>query len=69
MRVSTSKSEAMGFLLENGILPLPVGSALLPQVNKFNLMFTSDGKIKHKMDRWIGVAAVMRVLNQNILVK
>lgn len=58
MRVNTSKSEAM--LHQKTVDCSPwVGTELLPQAKGFTylrILFTSEHKMEHKMDRWIGVS-------------
>ncbi|KAK0135127.1 hypothetical protein N1851_029060 [Merluccius polli] len=71
MKVSTSKSEAMVLCWKTVECSLRVGSELLPQVKEFQylgVLFTSEGKMEHEMDRRIGAAsAVMWVLYQNVV--
>ncbi|KAK3517314.1 hypothetical protein QTP70_002959 [Hemibagrus guttatus] len=64
MRVSTSKSEAMVLDRKKVACTLQVGGELLPQVEEFKylgVLFTSEGRMDHEIDRQIGAAAaVMR---------
>ncbi|KAI3353718.1 hypothetical protein L3Q82_004952 [Scortum barcoo] len=62
MRISTSKSEAMGFSRKRVDCPLRVGEEFLLQVEEFKylgVLFTSKGKMEREMDRRIG--AVQRL--------
>ncbi|KAK3523202.1 hypothetical protein QTP86_021761 [Hemibagrus guttatus] len=68
MRVSTSKSEAMVLDRKKVACTLQVGGEFLPQVEEF--LFTSEGRMDHEIDRWIGVAAaVMRFMYRSVVVK
>ncbi|KAK0134738.1 putative uncharacterized transposon-derived protein F52C9.6 [Merluccius polli] len=64
MRISTSKSESMG-----GVH----GDEILPQVEEFKylgVLFTSEGRMEREIDRRIGAAsAVMRTLHGSVVVK
>ena len=71
MKVSTSKSEAMVLCWKTVECSLRVGSELLPQVKEFQylgVLFTSEGKMEHEMDRRISAAsAVMWALYRNVV--
>ena len=71
MRVSTSKS-AMVLCQGKVDCSLWVGSELLPQVEEFKylrVLFTSEDKMEHELDRWIGAAsAVVWALYQTVVV-
>ncbi len=73
MRISASKSEAMVLCWKMVDCSLWVWSELLPQAKEFKylrVLFTSEGKMEHEMDRWIGAAsAVMQALYRTIVVK
>ncbi|KAK3523732.1 hypothetical protein QTP70_009253 [Hemibagrus guttatus] len=73
MRVSTSKSEAMVLDRKKVACTLQVGGELLPQVEEFKylgVLFTSEGRMDHEIDRQIGaVAAVMRSMYLSVVVK
>ncbi|KAI3369961.1 hypothetical protein L3Q82_024762 [Scortum barcoo] len=73
MRISTSKSEAMVLDRKRVACPLRVGGEVLPQVEEFKylgVLFTSEGKMEHEIDRRIGAAsAVMRSVYRTIVVK
>ncbi|KAK3531015.1 hypothetical protein QTP70_007862 [Hemibagrus guttatus] len=73
MRVSTSKSEAMVLDRKKVACTLPVGGEVLPQVEKFKylgVLFTSEGRMDHEIDRRIGAAAaVMRSTYWSVVVK
>ncbi|KAK3518362.1 hypothetical protein QTP86_018292, partial [Hemibagrus guttatus] len=73
MRVSTSKSEAMVLDRKKVTCTLQVGGEVLPQVEEFKylgVLFTSEGRMDHEIDRWIGAAAaVMRSMYQSVEVK
>ncbi|KAK3523554.1 hypothetical protein QTP70_002457 [Hemibagrus guttatus] len=64
MRISTSKSEAMVLDRKKVACTLQVGGEVLPQVEEFKylgVLFTSEGRMDHEIDRRIGEsAAVMR---------
>ncbi|KAK3567864.1 hypothetical protein QTP86_027337 [Hemibagrus guttatus] len=72
-RVSTSKSEAMVLDQKKVACTLQVGGELLPQVEEFKylgVLFTSEGRMDHEIDRWIGAAAaVMRSMYWSVVVK
>ncbi|KAK3506039.1 hypothetical protein QTP70_003193, partial [Hemibagrus guttatus] len=70
MRVSTSKSEAMVLDRKKVACILQVGWELLPQVKDLWVLFTSEGRMDHEIDRWIGAAAaVMRSMYRSVVVK
>ncbi|KAK3564604.1 hypothetical protein QTP86_023765, partial [Hemibagrus guttatus] len=73
MRVSTSKSEAMVLDWKKVACTLQVGGEVLPQVEEFKylmVLFTSEGRMDHEIDRQIGaVAAVMRSMYRSVVVK
>ncbi|KAK3565649.1 hypothetical protein QTP86_013330 [Hemibagrus guttatus] len=73
MRVSTSKSEAMVLNRKKVACTLQVGGEVLPQVEEFKylgVLFTSEGRMDHEIDRWIGAAAaVMRSMYRSVVVK
>ncbi|KAK3538143.1 hypothetical protein QTP70_032395 [Hemibagrus guttatus] len=73
MRVSTSKSEAMVLNRKKVACTLQVGGALLSQVEEFKylgVLFTSEGRMDHEIDRRIGAAAaVMRSMYRSVVVK
>ncbi|KAK3555547.1 hypothetical protein QTP86_021786, partial [Hemibagrus guttatus] len=73
MRVSTSKSEAMVLDRKKVACTLQVGGEILPQVEEFKylgVLFTSEGRMDHEIDRQIGAAAaVMRSMYQAVVVK
>ncbi len=73
MKVSTSKSEVMVLCWKKVDCALWVGSELLPQAKEFKyfgVLFTSEGKMEHEIDRLIGAAsAVMWALFRTIVVK
>uniref|UniRef100_A0AAV2JL93 ribonuclease H n=1 Tax=Knipowitschia caucasica TaxID=637954 RepID=A0AAV2JL93_KNICA len=73
MRISTSKSEAMVLDRKKVPCPLQVGGEVLPQVEEFKylgVLFTSEGRMEHEIDRRIGAAcAVMRSLYRTVVVK
>lgn len=73
MRVSISKSEAVVLSWKRMDCLLWVGSELLPKVEQFKyllVLLKSEGRLKHKIDRWIGaVAALMRSFYRAIMVK
>ncbi|KAK3511322.1 hypothetical protein QTP70_000380 [Hemibagrus guttatus] len=73
MRVSTSKSEAMVLDRKKVACTLQVGGEVLPQVEEFKylgVLFTSEGRMDHEIDRWIGAAAaVMRSMYRSVVVK
>ncbi|KAI3368076.1 hypothetical protein L3Q82_026899, partial [Scortum barcoo] len=60
MRISTSKSKAMVLDRKRVACPLRVGGEVLPQVEEFKylgVLFTSEGKMEHEIDRRIGAAS------------
>ena len=60
MRVSTSKSEAMVLCWKKVDCPLVLGGGVLPQAEEFKylgILFTSEGKMEHEIDRWMGAAS------------
>ncbi|KAI3358336.1 hypothetical protein L3Q82_014777 [Scortum barcoo] len=62
MRISTSKSEAMVLDRKRVACPLRVGGEVLPQVEEFKylgVLFTSEGKMEHEIDRQIGAASAV----------
>ncbi|KAK3556236.1 hypothetical protein QTP70_006924 [Hemibagrus guttatus] len=62
MKVSTSKSEAMVLDRKKVACTLQVGGEVLPQVEEFKYLgvfFTSEGRMDHEIDRWIGAAAAV----------
>lgn len=68
MRVNTSKSEAMVLCRKAVDCSLELGSELPPKV--IVILFTSEGKMEHEIDRWIGAAsAVMQALYKTVMVK
>ncbi|MEJ4486828.1 reverse transcriptase family protein [Enterococcus faecium] len=73
MRISTSKSEAMVLHRKQVVCPLQVGGEFLPQVEEFKylgVLFTSEGRMEHEIDRRIGAAAgVMRSFYRSVVVK
>ncbi|KAK7884420.1 hypothetical protein WMY93_027543 [Mugilogobius chulae] len=73
MKISSSKSKAMVLDRKKVPCPLQVGGESLPQVEEFKylgVLFTSEGKMEHEIDRWIGAAsAVMQSLYQTVVVK
>ncbi|KAK3506344.1 hypothetical protein QTP70_005033 [Hemibagrus guttatus] len=73
MRVSTSKSEAMVLDRKKVACALQVGGEVLPQVKEFKylgVLFTSEGRMDHEIDRRIGAAgAVMRSMYRSVVVK
>ncbi|KAK3516271.1 hypothetical protein QTP70_007251 [Hemibagrus guttatus] len=73
MRVSTSKSEAMVLDRKKVACTLQVGGKVLPQVEEFKylgVLFTSEGRMDHEIDRRIGAAAaVMRSMYRSVVVK
>ncbi|KAK3530227.1 hypothetical protein QTP86_020143, partial [Hemibagrus guttatus] len=73
MRVSTSKSEAMVLDRKKVACTLQVGGEVLPQVEEFKylgVLFTSEGRMDHEIDRRIGAAAaVMRSMYRSVVVK
>ncbi|KAK3545415.1 hypothetical protein QTP70_007410 [Hemibagrus guttatus] len=73
MRVSTSKSDAMVLNWKKMACTLQVGDAVLPQVEEFKylgVLFTSEGRMDHEIDRRIGAAAaVMWSMYQSVVVK
>ncbi|KAK3547092.1 hypothetical protein QTP86_011400 [Hemibagrus guttatus] len=73
VRVSTSKSEAMVLDRKKVACTLQVGGEVLPQVEEFKylgVLFTSEGRMDHEIDRWIGAeAAVMRSMYRSVVVK
>ncbi|KAK3527008.1 hypothetical protein QTP86_006386 [Hemibagrus guttatus] len=73
MRVSTSKSEAMVLDRKKVACSLQVGGEVLPQVEEFNylgVLFTSEGRMDHEIDRRIGAAAaVMWSMYRSVVVK
>ncbi|KAK3510452.1 hypothetical protein QTP70_006835 [Hemibagrus guttatus] len=73
MRVSTSKSEAVVLNRKKVACTLQVGGEVLPQVEEFKylgVLFTSEGRMDHEVDRWIGAAAaVMQSMYQSVVVK
>ncbi|KAK3535602.1 hypothetical protein QTP70_017140 [Hemibagrus guttatus] len=73
MRVSTSKSEAMVLDRKKVACTLQVGGEVLPQVEEFKylgVLFTSEGRRDHEIDRRIGAAAaVMRSMYRSVVVK
>ncbi|GAA6099878.1 uncharacterized protein LOC111191400, partial [Tachysurus ichikawai] len=73
MRISTSKSEAMVLSRKRVACPLQVGGELLSQVEEFKylgVLFTSEGRMERKIDRWIGgSSAVMRSIYRSVVVK
>ncbi len=73
MRVSSSKSEAMVLCRKTVNRSLWAGRELLPQAKEFKylgILFTSEGKMEHEVDRRIGAAAaVMQALYWTVAVK
>ncbi|KAK3548141.1 hypothetical protein QTP70_004858 [Hemibagrus guttatus] len=73
MRISTSKSEAMVLDWKKVACPFQVGGEFLPQVEEFKylwVLFTSEGRMDHEIDRWIGAAAaVMQSMYRSVVVK
>ncbi|KAK3513794.1 hypothetical protein QTP70_028888 [Hemibagrus guttatus] len=73
MRVSISKSEGMVLDRKKVACSLQVGGELLSQVEEFKylgVLFTSEGRMDHEIDRWIGAAAaVMRSMYRSVVVK
>ncbi|TWW70927.1 hypothetical protein D4764_17G0004100 [Takifugu flavidus] len=73
MQISTSKSESMVLARKKVECLLRVGEEVLPQVEEFKylgILFTSEGRMEREIDRRIrAVSAVMRVLNQSVVVK
>ncbi|KAK3526001.1 hypothetical protein QTP70_011802 [Hemibagrus guttatus] len=73
MRISTSKSEAMVLDRKKVACTLQVGGEVLPQVEEFKylgVLFTSEGRMDHEIDRRIGAAAaVMRSMYRSVVVK
>ncbi|KAK3555566.1 hypothetical protein QTP86_022023 [Hemibagrus guttatus] len=73
MRVSTSKSEAMVLDRKKVACTLQVGGEVLPQVEEFKylgVLFTSEGRMDHEIDRQIGAAAaVMWSMYRSVVVK
>ncbi|KAK3532712.1 hypothetical protein QTP86_028082, partial [Hemibagrus guttatus] len=73
MRVSTSKSEAMVLDRKKVACTLQVGGEVLPQVEEFKylgVLFTSEGRMDHEIDSWIGAAAaVMQSMYRSVVVK
>ncbi|KAK3509336.1 hypothetical protein QTP70_029059 [Hemibagrus guttatus] len=64
MRVSTFKSEAMVLDRKKVACTLQVGGELLPQVEEFKylgVLFTSEGRMDHEIDRRIGAVAAVYV--------
>ncbi|KAK3542027.1 hypothetical protein QTP86_010850 [Hemibagrus guttatus] len=73
MRVSTSKSEAIVLDQKKVACTFQVGGEVLPQVEEFKylgVLFTSERRMDHEIDRRIGAAAaVMRSMYQSVVVK
>ncbi|KAK3516423.1 hypothetical protein QTP70_011957 [Hemibagrus guttatus] len=73
MRVSTSKSEAMVLNQKKVACTIQVGGEILPQVEEFKylgVLFTTEGRMDHEIDRRIGAAAaVMRSIYWSVVVK
>ncbi|KAK3509359.1 hypothetical protein QTP70_030004 [Hemibagrus guttatus] len=73
MRVSTSKSDAMVLDRKKVACTLQVGGEVLPQVEEFKylgVLFMSEGRMDHEIDRRIGAAAaVMRSMYRSVVVK
>ncbi|KAK3506693.1 hypothetical protein QTP70_015431 [Hemibagrus guttatus] len=73
MRVSTSKSEAMVLDRKKVARTLQVGGEVLPQVEEFKylgVLFTSEGRMDHEIDRRIdAAAAVMQSMYRSVVVK
>ncbi|KAK3564367.1 hypothetical protein QTP86_017329 [Hemibagrus guttatus] len=73
MRVSTSKSEAMVVDRKKVAYTLQVGGEVLLQVEEFKylgVLFTSEGRMDHEIDRRIGAAAaVMQSMYRSVVVK
>ncbi|KAL1252568.1 hypothetical protein QQF64_017261 [Cirrhinus molitorella] len=73
MRISTSKSEAMVLDRKMVVCLLWIGGESLPKVEKFKylgVLFTSEGRMEHEIDRWIGAAAaVMQLMYRSVVVK
>ncbi|KAK3507968.1 hypothetical protein QTP70_005998 [Hemibagrus guttatus] len=73
MRVSTYKSEAMVLDRKKVACTLQVGGEFLPQVEEFKylgVLFTSEGRMDHEIDRQIGAAeAVMQSMYRSVVVK
>ncbi|XP_047467164.1 uncharacterized protein LOC125023726 [Mugil cephalus] len=71
MKISTSK--AMVLSRKRVDCSLRVGEEVLPRVEEFKylrIFFTSEGRMEQEIDRRIGAAsAVLRVLNQSVVVK
>ena len=60
MKISTSKSEAMVLDQKKVACSLRVGGEILPQVEEFKylgILFTSEGRMEHEIDRRIGTVA------------
>ncbi|KAK3554945.1 hypothetical protein QTP86_001875 [Hemibagrus guttatus] len=73
MRVSTSKSEAIVLDRKKVACTLQVGGEFFPQVEEFKylgVLFMSEGRMDHEIDRRIGAAAaVMRSMYRSVVVK
>ncbi|KAK3509992.1 hypothetical protein QTP70_024336, partial [Hemibagrus guttatus] len=73
MRVSTPKSEAMVLDQKKVACTLQVGGEVLPQVEEFKylgVLFTSEGRMDHEIDRRISAAAaVMQSMYRSVVVK
>ncbi|KAK3550660.1 hypothetical protein QTP70_002363 [Hemibagrus guttatus] len=73
MRVSTSKSEAMVLDRKKVACTLQVGGEVLAQVEGFKylgVLFTSEGRMDHEIERRIGAAAaVMQSMYRSVVVK
>ena len=71
MRISTSKSEAIGLSQKRVNCPLWVGGESLPQVEEFRyleVLFTREGRMEREIRRQIGAAsAVTRTLKQSVV--
>uniref|UniRef100_A0A8C6NUV0 Reverse transcriptase domain-containing protein n=1 Tax=Nothobranchius furzeri TaxID=105023 RepID=A0A8C6NUV0_NOTFU len=73
MRISSSKSETTVLIQKRVECLLRVRDEVLPQVEEFKylgVLFTSEGKLVHEIDRRIGAAsAVMRALYRSVVMK
>lgn len=73
MGISAPKSEATALCWKTPDCSLCIGSELLPQAKEFKylgVLFMSEGKMEHEMDRQIGAAsAVMWPVYRTILMK
>ncbi|KAK3558298.1 hypothetical protein QTP86_014684 [Hemibagrus guttatus] len=63
VRIASCKSD---------LFPVQVGGEFLPQVKEFKylgVLFTSEGRMDHEIDRRIGAVAVMRSMYRSVVVK